>query len=42
MRRVIQLLVVALIAAGVWSCGVNNTYDRVRYGMQWAKEKVGF
>ncbi|HVG72265.1 MAG TPA: hypothetical protein VM819_15215 [Vicinamibacterales bacterium] len=42
MRRAIQLLVVALIAAGVWSCGVNNSYDRLRHGTQWVKEKVGF
>ena len=42
MRRATQLLVVALIAAVVWSCGVNNTYDRFRYGMQWVKEKAGF
>ena len=42
MRRAIQLLVVGLIAAGVWSCGVNNTYDRLRGGVQWAREKVGF
>jgi hypothetical protein len=41
MRYAIQLVVVALIAAGVWSCGVNETYDRLKAGSRWAMEKVG-
>ena len=41
MRQAIQLLVVGLIAAGVWSCGVTETYDRLKAGSRWAIEKVG-
>ncbi len=41
MRYLIQLLVLVLIVMSVRACGVNETYDRLRAGSRWAKEKVG-
>ena len=41
MRQAIQLVVVGLIADGVWSCGVTETYERLKAGSRWAIEKVG-
>lgn len=41
MRRAIQLLVVVLLVLTVRACGVTETYDRLRYGIRAAMEKVG-
>jgi|RhiMethySRZTD1v2_1073278.scaffolds.fasta_scaffold31034_6 hypothetical protein len=41
MRRAIHLLTFGLLFFAVRSCGLNETYDRMKYGADAASEKVG-